>query len=68
MHYHELNILGVYVAPFAPLMLLAWLLAIPLFRLSSRIGLARYVWHTSFFNFAVYTIILCILVLLAGVF
>ncbi len=67
MQYREIDLFGVYVAPFAPLMVLAWLLAIPLFRLSARLGLARFVWHPSLFNFALYGIVLCILVLVAGV-
>lgn len=67
MHYREIDIFGIYVAPFVPLMLVAWLLCLPLFRLSSRIGLSRFVWHASLFNFALYSIVLCVLVLAAGV-
>ncbi|MCQ8279607.1 DUF1656 domain-containing protein [Acetobacteraceae bacterium KSS8] len=68
MHYREIDIFGVYVAPFVPLMLLAWLVCLPLFRLSSRYGWSRHVWHPSLFFFAVYVVVLCVLVLCAGVF
>ena len=66
MHYTEINVLGVYVSPFAPMMVVAWLLCVPLFWLSERIGLARHVWHPSLFNFALYAILLCLMVLLVG--
>ncbi len=65
-HYHEINLLGVYVAPFAPMMLLAFLLCAVLFRLFEWSGLSRHVWHPSLFNFAVYAIVVCLLVLLDG--
>lgn len=67
MHYHEVNVFGVFVAPFVPLMAVAWLLSLVLFRVSSRTGLARFVWHTSLFNFAIYAIVLFVMVLAAGV-
>ena len=67
MHYQEINVFGIYVSPFAPLMLAAWLLSLVLFQVSNRIGLARFVWHTSLFNFAIYAIVLFIIVLAAGV-
>lgn len=66
MNYREIDIFGVYVAPFAPLALIAWLACLPLFRLSSRIGLSRWLWHTSLFNFALYAIVVFTMVLVAG--
>ena len=65
-HYREINVLGVYVAPAAPLILLGFLLCLILFRLFERVGLSRHVWHPSLFNFAVYAIVVCLLVLLDG--
>jgi hypothetical protein len=66
MKYTEINVFGVYVAPFVPMMLIAWLLTLPLRRLSDRIGIARYVWHPALFNTSVYLIVLSLLVLVIG--
>jgi protein AaeX len=48
------------------MMLIAWLLTLPLRRLSDRIGIARYVWHPALFNTSVYLIVLSLLVLVIG--
>jgi Protein of unknown function (DUF1656) len=37
MRYTELNLLGVYVAPIAPMMVAAWVLLIPVRRLADRL-------------------------------
>ncbi|HSZ93944.1 MAG TPA: DUF1656 domain-containing protein [Acetobacteraceae bacterium] len=66
MRYTELNLLGVYVAPIAPMMVAAWVLLIPVRRLADHFGLLRYVWHPALFVFAVYMLLLSALVLLAG--
>jgi hypothetical protein len=66
MRYTELDILGVYVAPFAVMMLAAWLLTVPLRRLGDRFGVSRFAWHPSLFNTAIYTIVLSLIVLIAG--
>jgi len=66
MRYTELNLLGVYVAPIAPMMVAAWVLLIPVRRLADRFGLLRYVWHPALFVFAVYMVLLSAIVLLAG--
>jgi hypothetical protein len=66
MRYTELNLLGVYVAPIAPMMVAAWVLLIPVRRLADHFGLLRYVWHPALFVFAVYMVLLSALVLLAG--
>jgi protein AaeX len=66
MRYTELNLLGVYVAPIAPMMVAAWVLLIPIRRLADRFGLLRYVWHPALFVFAVYMVLLSAIVLLAG--
>lgn len=69
MNYAELNLFGVYVAPIAPMMVLAFALLLPLRRLADRVGLFRHVWHPALFLFAVYMILLSAIVLLArGVF
>ena len=66
MRYTELDLLGVYVAPIAPMMVAAWILAIPVRRLAEHFGLLRYVWHPALFMFAVYMLLLSAIVLLAG--
>ena len=66
MRYTELNLLGVYVAPIAPMIVTAWILLIPVRRLANRFGLLRYVWHPALFVFAVYMVLLSAIVLLAG--
>jgi hypothetical protein len=66
MRYTELNLLGVYVAPIAPMMVVAWVLLIPVRRLADHFGLLRYVWHPALFVFAVYMVLLSALVLLIG--
>jgi hypothetical protein len=64
--YTEINVFGVYVAPFAVMMLAAWLITLPLLHLGGRVGLIRHVWHPTLFNIAIYVIVLS-LVLLAAV-
>jgi hypothetical protein len=66
MRYTELNLLGVYVAPIAPMMVAAWILLIPVRRLADHFGLLRYVWHPALFVFAVYMLLLSVIILLAG--
>jgi hypothetical protein len=66
MRFAELDIFGVYVAPIAPLLALAWLIMIAARRLAVRAGLLRYVWHPALFVFALYIIILSTLVMLAA--
>ena len=66
MRYTEINLLGVYVAPIAPMFVAAWILLLPLRHLADRFGLLRYVWHPALFLFAMYAILLAALVLLAG--
>jgi len=63
MRYMEINIFGVYVAPFAPMMLAAWLIARPLQRMRDRFGITRFVSHPALFNIAVYIIILSLIVI-----
>jgi len=65
VRYTEINLLGVYVAPIAPMLLVAWILLLPLRRLGDHFGLLRYVWHPALFLFAVYLILLGAFVLLA---
>jgi hypothetical protein len=65
MSYAEFNVLGVYVAPIVPMMIVAWLLLWPLRRLAASFGLFRYVWHPALFVFASYVLLLAGIVLFA---
>jgi protein AaeX len=66
VRYTEINILGVYVAPIAPMFVVAWLLLLPLRRLADRFGLLRYIWHPALFLLAFYLVLLSVVVLLLG--
>jgi hypothetical protein len=66
MRYTEINLLGVYVAPIALIIVAAWVVLIPLRRVVDRFGLLRHVWHPALFLFAVYLTLLSAIVLLAG--
>jgi hypothetical protein len=64
MSFVEVNLFGVYVAPFSLMMIGAWLVTIGLRLVASRYGLLRYVWHPALFVFAVYVISLSSWILL----
>lgn len=64
--YTEINIFGVYVAPFAVMMLAAWAATFPLSLVANHFGISRRVWHPGLFNLCVYIIILSLIVLYAG--
>ncbi|TMJ88071.1 MAG: DUF1656 domain-containing protein [Alphaproteobacteria bacterium] len=63
MTFHEIDLLGVYVAPIALLLIAAWFVTITLRRIADRFGMLRHVWHPSLFVFAVYIIVLSSIVL-----
>ena len=63
MRFTEINLFGVNVAPISVMMVAAWVVAIGLRRIAARFGLLRHVWHPAMFVFAVYTIVLCTIVL-----
>lgn len=66
MSFTEINLFGVYVAPFSVIMVAAWFVTIWLRWGAARFGLLRYVWHPSLFEFAVYMIVLSSMVLLVA--
>ena len=66
MRYAEIDLLNVYVAPIALMIVAAWLLILPIRHYAERFGLLRFVWHPALFMFAVYAILLSGIVLLAG--
>jgi hypothetical protein len=60
----DINLFGVYVAPFSLMMTAAWVIVIGLRRIAARFNLLRYVWHPALFVFAVYMIVLSSIVLI----
>ena len=66
MRFAEIDLFGVYVAPFSVLMVVAWLVTIGLRRAANRFGLLRQVWHPSLFVFSVYIIVLSSMTLIAA--
>jgi hypothetical protein len=63
MHFFEINLFGVYVAPIAIILVVAWIVSLPVRRIANHFGLLRHVWHPALFEFAVYMIILSAIVL-----
>jgi protein AaeX len=63
MRFTEIDLLGVYVAPMALMMVAAWVIVVGLRRVASHFGLLSYVWHPALFVFAVYMIVLSSMVL-----
>lgn len=66
MRFVEINVFGVYVAPMALMLIVAWLILVALRRIASRFGLLRHVWHPALFEFAVYMSVLSVIVLLVA--
>jgi protein AaeX len=65
MPFPEADIFGIYVAPIAILMLVAWLLLVMIRRIADRLGNFGFaIWHPALFNAALYLILLSGLVLL----
>jgi hypothetical protein len=63
MRFAEVDVFGVYVAPIVPMMVAAWFLTVGLRWTAVRYGLMRHVWHPALFMFAVYVIVLSLMVL-----
>jgi protein AaeX len=63
MHFVEINLFGVYVAPISIILIAAWIVLLPVRRLANRFGLLRHVWHPALFEFAIYLIVVSVIVL-----
>ena len=63
MNFTEINLCGVYVAPISLILIAAWLVLIPLRRVTSHFRLWRFVWHPALFEFAIYMIVFSSIVL-----
>jgi hypothetical protein len=59
----DLNLVGVYVAPFVPMAIVSAMITIVLLRIADRFGITRRVWHPPLFNSAVYVIVLSLVVI-----
>ena len=66
MRFAEIDLFGLYVAPMALLIVVAWLVTIVLRRLAARTGVLAWVWHPGLFVFAVYVVVLASLTLIAA--
>ena len=63
MSYSDMNLFGVYIAPFVPMLIIAGIVTGPLLRLANLVGLSRWVWHPALFNIAIYLIVLYVVAL-----
>jgi protein AaeX len=63
MRFVEVSLFGVYVAPMSLMLIGAWVVTIALRRSVARFGLLQHVWHPALFVFAVYVIVLSLIVL-----
>lgn len=66
MRFTEINLLEVYVAPIALMMIAAWFVTVGCRRLAVRFGLLGHVWHPALFVFACYMIVLSTMVLIVA--
>jgi hypothetical protein len=57
----EIDIFGVFVAPFAGYLALAILIYYPVYRLFDRYAIQRWVWHRPLFDISVFIIILSLI-------
>ena len=63
MKFVEIDLLGVYVAPISLLMVAGWFVTVLLRRVADRFGFLLHIWHPALFVFAVYIIVLSLIVL-----
>ena len=64
MRFTEINLFGLYVAPIAVILGVAWIVYLLLRRLGDRFGLSEQVWHPALFELALYVIIVSSLVVM----
>ncbi len=63
MRLTEIDLFGVYVAPFSVIMGVAWLILLLVRRAAVFAGLSHCVWHPALFSLAVYVILVSSIVL-----
>lgn len=66
MRYSNVDVYGVYIAPIAAILPVAWVATLVFRRVANRFGLLRWVWHPALFVFSVFIVILSAMVLVAG--
>lgn len=66
MRYSSVDVYGVYIAPIAAILPVAWVATLAFRRLANRFGLLRWVWHPALFVSSVFVVILSAMVLVAG--
>jgi hypothetical protein len=64
MRFTEINLFGLYVAPIAVILAVAWVVYILLRRAGDRFGLSEQVWHPALFELALYVIIVSSIVVM----
>jgi hypothetical protein len=57
----EVNLDGIFIAPFAVYLLVALLIFIPVRMVFDRYGIERWVWHRPLFDISVFIIILSLI-------
>lgn len=60
----NVDVYGFYIAPFAADVVITLVLFVPMRRLLARLGINRYVWHPNLFEISLFSIILCVIVLI----
>ena len=64
MRFNEINLFGLYVAPIAVIMVVAWVVYLLIRRAGDRFGLTSLVWHPALFELALYVIIVSSIVIM----
>jgi protein AaeX len=63
MRFNEINLFGLYVAPIAVILGIAWVVFVILRRTTDRFAPVRRVWHPALFELSVYVIIVSSIIL-----
>jgi hypothetical protein len=63
VRFNEINLFGLYVAPIAVILGVAWLVFVILRRTTNRFAPLLHVWHPALFELSVYVIIVSSIVL-----
>lgn len=66
MSFVEINVFGVLISPFMPLMTVAFAITMVLRWVAVETGFFRRIWHPALFEFSVFLIVLTVTVLLFG--
>ena len=64
MRFNEINLFGLYVAPIAVIMAVAWIAYVVVRRAGDRFGLTKRLWHPALFELALYVMIVSSIVVM----